>query len=444
VAWRLNRLALQRALYRSLSAGLLALAVAAAWASRGAGSFRAALAVLALLALAAVAAAVWALRSRWAGPLVAARWVEERVPLDARLLTLVSARPDGGGSRLWPALVADNEAQLPRWRAERLGIRAVPPDVLLLLLALATALAALVPWGAPPPEVQRQASAAKAAPDPAGDGEILSPQPGGGAVVPGGAPGDDAQGGAARGVGALVSLDGLKAQLGDRFERSLAGALVADRAEAQRKADRAQAGADAAERGDPGPSGLGRSKAEAGGVPPDEDLARREQDDGTGQLVHRRGAQDGDAQGGRPAGALGQPGKSTQQAEVRAGAQGARPAAGGKGKPEGQMLAADGQSKQTNGSGGAGAGAGKGTGPLLAPKPLTLDGSGRPVAHFALALGATNGPVGEGKTGEVDAEPRSHIAEGARGAQAADHIVRREEIPADYESIVKRVFQREP
>src|SRR5262249_19875920 len=165
----------------------------------------------------------------------------------------------------------------------------------------------------------------------------------------------------------------------------------AERPAAQRKPDQAQANADAPERGDPGPSGLGRSKAEAGGVVPDEDLARREQDDGTGQLAHRRGGQDGDAQGGRPTGAPGQPGKSAQETEMKAGAQGARPGGGGKNKPEGQKLAAEGQSKQLNGAGGAGAGAGKATGPLLAPKALTLDGSGRPVAHFSLALGATSG-----------------------------------------------------
>ena len=38
--------------------------------------------------------------------------------------------------------------------------------------------------------------------------------------------------------------------------------------------------------------------------------------------------------------------------------------------------------------------------------------------------------------------PQGHIASGERGAQAADRNVRREEVPPEYEGIVKRVFER--
>jgi hypothetical protein len=40
------------------------------------------------------------------------------------------------------------------------------------------------------------------------------------------------------------------------------------------------------------------------------------------------------------------------------------------------------------------------------------------------------------------AVPHSRIAAEERGAQAADRQVRREEVPPEYEGIVKRVFER--
>ncbi|MEW6271024.1 MAG: hypothetical protein AB1689_17210, partial [Thermodesulfobacteriota bacterium] len=146
VARRLNRLTLQRALYRSLAVALLAasgLAACAAWLSPP--WFRVALAALAVVTLVAALLSLRQAHARWADELEAARWVERKVPLEQRLLTLVSARSDRG-ARLWPELVADNRVQLARWAGQRLGIAPVPADVFLLLLALVAAWLFLVPW----------------------------------------------------------------------------------------------------------------------------------------------------------------------------------------------------------------------------------------------------------------------------------------------------------
>lgn len=447
VAQRLNRLALQRALFRSLAAVLLAASAAAALATvLSPVGFRAALAALAVAVLGVVVLSARALRRRWAGELEAARWVERAVPLQQRLLTLVSARSRESGSRLWPELVADNRGQLEHWRDERLGIAAVPANVLLLLAALVVAWLFLVPWYTERPALPEMPGGA-AAPqgEPAageGTGEgaraLLAPQ----AVLEGGRTANE------RGSGPRVevegvagaSLDRLQADLAKSFERSLGGSAVLRQRSRPAPGDGEQP---VTERGAVAESGLGKSRGDEGGVVPDEDLARREQDDGTGQTVrHRAGeASDGGTAMRAGTGERGRQADGDPSKQATGGAEGGRVAKGGDAPADGPLALGTEDGKKSH-SGGAGAGSGKATEALLAKQPLTLSG-GRHAARFALMLGGASGSAGSEGPKAMIAKPRGRIADGQRSEQAAERPVRHEEIPAEYEAAVKRIFKRD-
>jgi len=389
VAHRLNRLAVQRAVFRSVAVALLAgsaLAACATWLSPA--EFRSALAVLGLATLVVTGLSLRALRAGWAHEIEAARWVERKIPLEQRLLTLVSARPGDASARLWPELVADNRAQLGRWGKERLGIAAVPGNVVLLLLALVAAWLFLVPW------YEETRSALEM---PAG--------PGAGQQAEQGSEAAGSDGAAAPGAQA-------------RLQGGTRGAVPE--------------------------SGLGKSNGEEGGRVPDETMARREQDDGTGQAVsHENGGEGGSAKARPGTGERGRPSDPNAQTPAKGGAQaGGRAVPGGDDPADGPMALGNEDGKKSH-AGGAGAGSGKATEELLAKKPLTLDG-GRHKARFSLTLGGATGNAGSDGPKSIIAQPRSRIADPERGPQEADRAVRHEEIPAEYETVVKRIFKREP
>lgn len=396
--------------------------------------FRVLLAILAILVLAALATSVLRLRSAWATSLEAARWVEAHVPLEDRLLTLVSAPPEAQRSRLWPELVRDNQGHLARWRNERLAIPAVPADLLLLAIAVLLAAVFLVPWGEraeprpeppllvalpEPAERMPTESAARAAPAP------------GAAVVRGASSSASAEGPAdPKASSALAAVDQIQAELGEAFRRSFGGQIVAGERE------RPEPGAEAtAFRGDSPEAGIGDTESEPGGVPPPEGLARREDGVATGSEVKSL-----------EPGGQGETGGSAGRGIARpAEERGEQPRDSGRGRPAGGKAGeasaiADAAGTGAASSGGAGAGSAKATAPLLADAPLTLSG-GREQARFTLTLGAAAGKGGEGEAEMVSA-PRGQIAAGARGDQAADRKIRREEVPPEYEGIVKRVFER--
>ena len=232
VAWRLNRVGLQRAVYRSAATILLAATLAAVCAAYLEPVwFRVLLASLVVLGLAVIATSALLLRSGWAASLEAARWVEEHVPLEDRLLTLVSASPEAQRSRLWPELVRDNQGHLARWRDERLGIPAVPADLVPLAIALVLAALFLVPWDErvePRPEPPLLPSLPEpmgaTPPEPAGR---PAPAPGS-AVVRGASGGATAEGPAGLDApSALAAVDQIQADLGEAFRRSFGGQIVA-------------------------------------------------------------------------------------------------------------------------------------------------------------------------------------------------------------------------
>lgn len=447
VVRRLNRLAAQRALYRCLATALLgASALAAAAALLSTEEFRIALVVLALVVAVVVALSVRALSRRWADPLAAARWVEQRIPLEQRLLTLVSAPHDGASARIWPELVADNRAQLGRWSGEGLGIAAVPANVLLLLLALVAAWLFLVPWygdDGGPLEVAARPPAAEqgSTGDGEGAGGVAGPGPQA-AFQPGtqaGANGDAGQKQSA-GAASAAAVGALQSELAKNFERSLGGNAMLDGGSGK-SGDGAEP---QAKRGAVAESGLGRSNAEEGGRTPDEEMARREQDDGTGQTVQHESGGDGGSAKPRPGGGeQGRPADPKGQKQAKGGAQaGGRPAPGGDKPADGPLALGNEDGKMTQ-AGGAGAGSGKATEALLAKKPLALDG-GRQTARFALAIGGSPGKAGSDGPKSMQAHPTSRIADAATGPQEADRAVRHEEIPAEYEAVVKRIFKRDP
>jgi hypothetical protein len=443
VARRLNRVTLQRALYRSVAVALLAasaLAACAAWLTPP--WFRVALVALVLVALAVAALSARRAHARWAHALEAARWVERRVPLEQRLLTLVSAQADRG-ARLWPELVADNRVQLPRWGGRRLGIAAVPANVFLLLLALVIAWLFLVPWYAETRSALEMAGVGVAAEE---GGEAV-PGEGGRRPSAGTAPRKLLEDAGAVPSPGQMKLEGeagsalaeLQSGLAESFARSLAGSAVLH------DAARAGDGEDAPERGEVAESGLGKSKAEEGGQVPDDQLARREHDDGTGQTVTRAGGDErtGDAAMARVGtGERGRPAEGGADAARPGGARDGRRQPGGDAPADGPLALGNEPGSQKH-AGGAGAGSAKATEPLLAPKPLTLSG-GRHTARFSLMLGGASGSAGSGGPKSMIGQPRSRIAEAERGPQDADRAVRHEEIPAEYETVVKRIFKREP
>ncbi|MBY0276941.1 hypothetical protein K2Z84_16505 [Candidatus Binatia bacterium] len=448
VARRLNRLSAQRALYRCLSVALFAAAALAACAGFvSSGEFRIALGAAALVVVLVLVLSLRALRRRWADALTAARWVESRIPLEQRLLTLVSAPSANVGTRIWPELVADNRTQLGRWSGQRLGIATVPANVVVLLLAVITAWLFLVPWydadgrgpleipGRPAPEQDASGADGGAGPAAAAAGQQAGYQPG----TQGGDKNDAAQRQTmgAKGAGAVGALQN---ELAKNFERTLGGNAVldgssgkmGDGAEPQQK------------RGNVDESGLGKSNAEEGGKTPDEQLARREQDDGTGQAVgHENGGEGGAAKPRPGVGERGNPAEAKGQKQAKGGPQtGGRPMPGGD-KPADGPLAIGNEDGRKSQAGGAGAGANKATTELLAKKPLTLDG-GRQTARFSLTLGGSPGKAGSDGPKSMEAQPTSRIADAAGGPQEADRAVRHEEIPAEYEAVVKRIFKREP
>lgn len=448
VAHRLNRLAVQRAVYRALATGLLAAsALAGCAAFLSPVEFRLALGALLAVTLGIVAWSLRALRRGWADAVIAARWVERKVPLEQRLLTLVSAPRADVAARLWPELVADNRVQLGRWAKERLGIAAIPANVLLLLVALVAAWLFLVPWyGEEPSAIELPGGRAAAVPAPGGsDGASApgAPGPGQQAGVQRGTDGGEGAGQASpkiEGTAATGALAQLQSDLAESFERSLGGNAMLD-GSSSKSGDGAEP---QAERGAVAESGLGKSEAEEGGRVPDEQLARREQDDGSGQTVRHEDGGEGGAAKPRPgAGERGRPSEPKGQTPSKGGAQaGGRPLPGGD-KPADGPLALGNEDGNKSHSGGAGAGSGKATEELLAKKPLTLDG-GRQTARFSLTLGGASGKAGSDGPKSIEAQPRSRIADAAQGPQEADRAVRHEEIPAEYEAVVKRIFKREP
>jgi hypothetical protein len=305
-----------------------------------------------------------------------------------------------------------------------------------MVLAVLLALVFLVPWeGDPAADRLPLPVPPQAAPGPGPEQArtgTTPPQPG--AAVVHGAGGDGASGAQTGPSSAMAAVDQIQAELDQAFRRSFGGQVVAGKPEQTTPEEEATAF-----RGDSPESGIGETESQSGGAPPAEGLARREDGAATGPSVKSLDpGGDGSSSGSGQSGATARPAKpgGTEKKDARGNAVQKK-----KGGGEGPKAIADGASAGGAGAGGAGAGSGKATGPLLADAPLTLSGD-RKSASFALTLGAAPGKGGDDGDADMIAAPRARIAEGERGEQAADRQVRREEVPPEYEGIVKRVFER--
>ena len=436
VASRLNRLALQRAAYRTVGVALMCVALlapAALWLPSGA--FLTSVVAAAVLCLGVGIVSFWHLRRRWAARVDAAHWVEHEIDLDERLLTLVTAPDEARTTGLWPELEADNDHHLATWGDHRLGIPRVPGNVLLLVVGLAAAILALAPGGGdpnqpppvpsflPPPEEEPQRSGAVPVP---GTAEAE------GALSGAGVAEEDGVGGSTDGT-----LTRVKAQLGRQFARSFAARSLGGGT--QKEEDDGEAATDM--RGDLPESDLGDSVSQDGGMTPPEGMGHIVQDDADddGQTVRRFESEGGDGTTGSSQGGV-RTGEAPEQGDATGGPAGGEEGDPTERDPDAPVMVSEDASKVVPGTGGSGPGDQPGTGPLLAKSPLDLSG-GRRVARFSLALGAMSDAEG-GEGGTLESDVYSHIAEGERGEQEADRGVRHESIPPEYETVIKRVFER--
>ncbi len=408
------------------------LAPAALWLSGSA--FLGVLGAVAALWLTVAIGSIWRLRSGWAHRSEAARWVEEEVDLDERLLTLVSARDELRETPLWPELETDNEQHLGSWRDAKLGIPTIPANVILLVVGAIAAILALAPGGGdvaqppPPPSFLPQP---EEPPKRSGAMPIPGTEEAEGALSGDGVTEEGEEGGIAG-----STLTQVKAQLGQQFAKSFAARSLGGGTEKSQSDDEAASDM----RGDLPESDMGDSLSQDGGLTPPEGMGHMVQDDADddGQTVRRF-----ESEGGQGTTGSSQGGVRKGEAPTEGEASGA-PAEGqgeeGERDPDAPVMVSEDATKMVPGSGGSGPGDAPATGPLLAKSPLDLSG-GRRVARFSLALGAMSDADGT-EGGTLESDVYSHIAEGERGDQEADTGVRHESIPPEYETVIKRVFER--
>ncbi len=390
-------------------------------------------AALAVLCLGVAVGSFWRLRSYWAHRREAARWVEDEVDLDERLLTLVSAREELRETPLWPELEADNEHHLGNWQNEKLAIPTLPANVILLVVGAAAALLALVPGGgdvAQPPPPPGFLGDLEEPPKRSGAMPTAGTQEAVGALSGDGVTEEGDQGGAA------TTVSQVKARLGQQFAKSFAARSLGGGTQKAESDDEAATDM----RGDLPESDMGDSVSQDGGFTPPEGMGHIVQDDADddGQTVRRfesegGGATTGSSQGGARTGQAPEEGEASGAPDKGEGTPGDR-------DPDAPVMVSEDATEMVPGSGGSGPGDTPGSGPLLAKSPLDLSG-GRRVARFSLALGALSDADGS-EGGTLDSDVYSYIAEGERGDQEADAGVRHESIPPEYETVIKRVFER--
>lgn len=392
---RRNAFLAQRALYEAVALGA-ALAIAlvglafvlsplayafAAWSAAGA-------------TLAFLVHVVRRSRGGWLGadaPIV----VDRAAALDSRLATFVALASRPITSRLWPLLVRQNVEALARWSPESLTPRAVPRSSWLALAALAALAATFL----------------VALPEGASDGGFL-PRPEGagsppeeprlGEPPPGSDPTGELQ-------GPLVDWSDFLASLPERM-----------REEILRRARRAPPNAPPP----PGskPVGRGSAKSAGAGAPGSSDQ------DGKG--IPRPGEGPADA-GDRPPPAMEV--APRDRPRIDEGAPPPQPPAKGDSL---KMLGGNPDLPGLGGSSAGGAGAGSGTdGEGLFGAAEEAAGA---AGVFSLDLDAERGEGGEGEEDEDSSRPASPLSAEHR----IDDAIRRAKVPAAYEKIVERLFQR--
>jgi hypothetical protein len=350
------------------------------------------------------------LRRDWIGGRAAAVAIDRRAKLEERLATLAASADARRSSRLWDHLLRQNLRLLPRWAPHRLVPRAMPRTVWPFAAALLAAWL-VFRWFAP------------------GADEYSARAKGRG------------RGNAAASESETSSWNPLTA-----FPERLRDALLRSR---QKRPDVQQgAGGSVQAKARPGeaidesaPSVDGKVENPDGSMtPPDDANAPSAEGDAAG--APPRPAASGPGRAGpepRPSGSEGDPSNAPNDGEPLRGdapkalprVESGRPRAPGQAPQAGKPPAPS----EKGGTGAAGAGLGGDAAGLFGPH-------GEPIAtnrSFTLDL-AGQGAASAGDEGGDDPgiRPRTDLS----ADQRLDDAIRRAQVPAEYESIVQRVFSR--
>ncbi len=405
---RANAFALQHSLYVICGSTLVVLSlwiVLAFTLSRG--TFAIVVWTTTVFELALVVGVLLRAQRRWIPRREASVAIDRRAGLEDRLATLSSVPDSAPPSRLWGFLVQENVRLLPFWTAKRFVPRAVPRSFWLFLVAFG-----LTAW-------------------------VLSVSfPGSGLVLSApGRPGDDGAGtgkdaneGEAEGAGSSSLLSSLP----ERIRSAILG---------RRSADTAGDGRAPGRLAGTGRSSDGKAVGGAVGGP-----LRKGNVAGSGGRL-RSGPAEGEVAPPSDGGALSPPvGGAQERASIPMarqepakgeGPKSLRPVDGGKDRaPTRRADAKGGRSGQTSSKGSAGSGRGGDKGGLFGD----AEPPGQAPGSFNLDLDAR--PSGD--PGPLDAEPdtEGRPASNLSDEQRLDDAVRRAQVPAEYETIIQRVFNR--
>jgi len=379
----------------------------------------------ALLLLTAVLACITYAWWHWSDIRSVARLVDERAQLTDRLATLVDLQRRQRTSRLAPLLVAQTLALGARWQPQRIIPRPVPRSVFLLLAAL-LALAATT-------AVERQTrwragSAAAHRPQPAAQDTAAAPQTASAQATRASASGEPAGMHPSRDTNGAGSLPGSgsdstaalasrsdttthsgqlrdgAASLTDRLQHAIADTFRADKPEAREQ-----------RRGQGGSTSDANAPAQAGDEP------QRHNDTASRSAAeHGRGVDKGKT------GTASASGQNTTQgaggANVPQNFAGESPDAGKGSSPEGWMQATA-PGRTANAS---------------APKPFTLTITSVPRAREARGTPGNQAATGPGLPSLAAANGES--APALSEHQLGDDALRKAEIPAEYEDVIRGVF----
>jgi hypothetical protein len=400
---RVNRFVLERAVFVTVGALLLAFAMLVALAFvLSQTQFALGLwGVVSLLAF-VVATSLRKARRSWMSKSGVALRIDRQADLQDRLATLTSAPAQARRSKLWDVLLHENLGLLPRWEPRRFQPRAMPRSIWFFVLS---AMLALLASRELPRRGQGGAAPFGAA------GEVATPEAEG---TEAGEPSDDS-GPASWSLWSDLPEDLRQAILGARASRNYAGNIP----EKTQPLDR--------ERG--GPAIAGRRMASNGGpvrsVPADADAARFAGQGSAGAPPPAStGAGRESANPGRAQAARGDAPKALQGVESGRPRNSATMARAPRAKNDGGT-----------GSGGAGAGSGGDKDGLFGERQEP----GQATGSFALNLDALRS--GEPSSdGEDDSE--THAVSRLAEDQRLDDAVRRAQVPVEYEAVVQRLFNR--
>ena len=431
---RLNAVVIQHGVYVSGSVVVLVAAALVVLALQGSvATFRIAAWAGAAVSLGVIAGSVVFLQRRWLDPQATAHLVDRRAQLTDRLATVVSLRTRPQSSRLTPMLIAQALGMGRRWQIQEIAPRRVPYSVFALLASILVLgltpftaphrPASGSPGGAAETSAQSLVMPAGHQPNSAGvDGAPAGGAAAGGAVLqPSSDPGTTAasSGTAANGTAANLTgdadtsrADGAQAGLPDRLQSAIRhafGAEVMDKPRALADGDKGTDGSDDRMQGT-------------------EAAKQHPQTSGAGKPMSRNGTAP-EASGRDPRNASGQSSRL--------------------GERDGQQRDPKAPSGDFNGSSPA-AGDGSSPGNLMSPPVAgaALGGDGPKTFKITLTsfLRATEL---QGHQPRASQEPGGTSAgAGAIGSsptalsdrQLSDDALRKAEIPAEYEDIVRRVY----